>query len=126
MYKKILLLILMVLLVSSLVAADYRREVYDYQGSNRRLKVNYSLIDAGNFSGDRYCMRDGGCYNLSDMNDSIGGAASHALNGSDHIGNLSTNRVVKDTGTFSVGFLLDFILDLLNLSDDAINTTSNI
>lgn len=39
-----------------LVDAELRREVDDYQGSNRRFQVNYSLMNAENFTGNRTTM----------------------------------------------------------------------
>ncbi len=54
-----------------------------------------------------------------------GGVTPHILNGTNHTGNLSTERVVKDTGTNWLSRLLDFILDDLWNRDVSINNTVN-
>jgi len=50
---KLVFLISLAFILFSLpsVSADYRREVYDYQGSHTSEKVNYSLINADTISG---------------------------------------------------------------------------
>ena len=44
--------LLTIVLFSINVEASFKREVYDYRGTNTRVQVNYSLMDARNFTGD--------------------------------------------------------------------------
>ncbi len=48
---KILIILFLALIILPSVNAAYKREVYDYQGSHLREKVNYSLIDSDEFTG---------------------------------------------------------------------------
>ena len=45
-------LLFTIILSSVTVEASFKREVYDYQGSNLRQQVNYSIMDPRNFTGD--------------------------------------------------------------------------
>lgn len=54
MFKNFLVLAVLILVLSFNVDAAFKRDVYDYQGSNLRQKVNYSLLDANNVSVDEY------------------------------------------------------------------------
>jgi len=57
MKKSILTLMISIIFLLTffviIVNADVKREIYDYQGSNLRYKINYSLFDAANFTGTR-------------------------------------------------------------------------
>lgn len=55
----------------------------------------------------------------------IFGNYEHSINGSNHTGNLSSVRIMKDTGTNWLSRLLDFILDDLWDRDVSINKTLN-
>jgi hypothetical protein len=50
--KKILFAIFILLMSSFVADAAFKRDVYDYQGSHLRQKVNYSLLDSDNITVD--------------------------------------------------------------------------
>ena len=56
-WKKILYVLVIILMAGAIIgiasAADTKRDIYDYQGSNQRTKVNYSLFNSENFTGIR-------------------------------------------------------------------------
>ena len=107
----------MILLVPVVLSVDPQQVFDDYDYDDFFCIYNVSCLTGINVTFDRY---DG------NFSGTLTGTYVHELNGTNHTGNLSSNRVVKDTGTNFIGSLLDFILDLLNTRDDAINTTSNI
>lgn len=76
-------------------------------------------IDDVNVTG-QFCIAGGCISSWDEVNQS---AAPHSLNGSQHTGNLSSVRVIKDTGTHFISLLLDSILDTLFDRDVSINHT---
>ncbi len=115
LYPSGILLILLILIVPSVLATEYAFDDSDYD--DYFCIYNVSCLTGINSTFDKY---DG------NFSGTLSGTFIHGLNESNHTGNLSANRIVKDTGTNFLGQLLDIILDFLNARDDAINTTSNI
>ena len=60
--KKVILSVVLILLLASIVMATYKRDIYDYQGSWTKEKINYSFMSAININvTDDVCIVNGTC-----------------------------------------------------------------